>query len=308
MIKIQLYLKVVLILTLLVITTPCYAEEIIYKLHWSNESILPFDDAGTPNLSPDGKQITFTRQGDSFNGIWVVNSDGTNAKMLISEIRTDFNSPIWSPDMAKIYFLKNSGFELWKINSDGSGESPLSEKIYEKMNPTLWPDGTKIIIYKGTPLNADSAIETAGLYIINLSDNTLKPFGEPEWNGPVTFSPDNKTILLLSGQELIFVGLDGTIKDIKTVRTPLTHGEEPIWTPDGRYIILGNLLYVLTTGEEVAFLPDNVVRYKEAGKPDLVGPCYISLSKDGKKIAFLMEEPDSKTYRTRIKVMNLVWK
>ena len=91
------------------------------------------------------------------------------------------------------------------------------------------------------------------------------------------------------------------------LNSPFTHDEEPIWTPDGKYIILGNLLYVLATGEEIPFLPDDVVRYKEAGKPDLIGPKSITLSKDGKKIAFVMEEPNAKPYRARIKIMDLVW-
>ena len=50
------------------------------------------------------------------------------------------------------------------------------------------------------------------------------------------------------------------------------------------------------------------MRYKETGKPDLVGPKSITLSKDGKKVAFVMEQPNTKIYRARIKIMDLTWK
>lgn len=290
------------------INTHCYAVEINYKVTWSNDVTLPFEAVSLPNISSDGRQLIFLRNNDSFNEIWSVNTDGTTPKVLISETETEYSSPKWSPDSTKIIFLKNSGYEMWKINSDGTGEAPLTEKKYEKMNPVWWPDGSKIIFYKGAPLNPDHKIEVIGLYILNLADNSLSPFGEPEWDGPVTFSTDAKTLLILDGQDILLLNSDGTIKEKRTIKSPLTHGEEPVWTPDGRYIILGNLLYVIATGEEVPFLPDSVVRYKEAGKPDLVGPSSITLSKDGKKIAFLMEEPNSKTYRARIKVMDLIWK
>ena len=84
--------------------------------------------------------------------------------------------------------------------------------------------------------------------------------------------------------------------------------ESPIWAPNGRFIIVGNLLYVISTGEEETFLPDNVIRYKEEGKPDFVGPESMTISRDGKKIAFVLTKPDIKSYLAKIKIMDIVWK
>ncbi len=283
----------------------CKAQEPTYKVTWSNEVILEFENVDFPGLISDGKKLVFVRYTQvapvsDYGSIWTINSDGTVAKVLLSDSKTDFNSPRWSPDGSKIIFLKNHGYEMWEIKEDGTGLAPLTEKKYEKMSPIWWPDGSKIIFSKWGP-------EPSGLYILDFVSKSLNPFGEPDLGGPVTFSPDAKTLLVLEGQDLIFLNLDGTVKERITVKSPLKD-EEPVWTLDGKYIILGNLLYVLATGEETPFLPGSVVRYPEGGKPDLVGPKSITLSRDGKKIAFVMEEPNAKTYRARIKIMNLVWK
>lgn len=278
----------------------CKAQEPTFRVTWSNEKILPYEDAGLPNLSSDGEKVVFLRYKDNFNEIWTITSAGNDAKVILSDPPIDFNEPVWSPDGTKVVFIKRD-FEMWVINADGAYEGPLTEKKYEKLSPVWWPDGSKIIFFR-----VDS--DRQGLYVLDFVEKTLKPFGEPEWGGSVTFSPDGKTLLIMDGPDLIFLNLDGTIKEKRTVKAPLTHGEEPIWTPDGKYIILGNLLYVLATDEEIPFLPDELVRYKETGKPDLVGPKSITLSKDGKKVAFVMEQPNTKIYRARIKIMDLTWK
>ena len=54
-----------------------------------------------PALSPDGKQVAFTRWDSSTPGtkgsVWVINSDGTGEKMVHSDVRQP-KSPTWSPD------------------------------------------------------------------------------------------------------------------------------------------------------------------------------------------------------------------
>ena len=298
------------ILIIAITSSSCKAQEPVHKVMWSNEQILPFENIDFPSLTGDGRKIAFVRYKDTnmppdMGTIWMANSDGSGATLLLEEEGLNLTSPLWFQNGNEIAFLKMSGFELWKISITDLIESPLTEKKSEKINPKFTPDGTKLIL-------GLIGIDTPGIYAIDLFANTQYLIYATKTLSyvivPFAISPDSNTIVLLNGQELMFISIDGTIKEKKTVKTLLNHGEEPIWTPDGKYIILGNFLYVLATGEELPFLPDDVVRYKESGKPDLVGPTSITLSKDGSKIAFVMEEPDAETYRAKIKIMDLDWK
>jgi len=300
----------VVILIATIISSNCKSQELDYKVSWSNEKILPFENVDFPNLSRDGNKVVFIRYKNTnmppdLGEIWIANSNGSGANLLYAEEGLNITSPIWFPNGDKMAFLKMSNFEMWVIYDNGKIEGPLTEKKYEKVNPVFNSDGTKLIF-------GLLGIDPPGIYAIDLTTKIQSLIFSTKTFSyiivPFTISPDSKTIILLYGQELLFINIDGTIKEKKTVGTPLMHGEEPIWTPNGKYIILGNLLYIIETGEEVPFLPDDVVRYKEAGKPDLVGPNSITLSKDGKKIAFVMEEPNATTYRARLKIMDLVWK
>jgi Tol biopolymer transport system component len=49
-----------------------------------------------PAISPDGKQVAFTRIGGE-HGLYLINIDGSNERKIFSE-RTHFLSPKWSPD------------------------------------------------------------------------------------------------------------------------------------------------------------------------------------------------------------------
>ena len=44
----------------------CKAQEPTFRVTWSNEKILPYEDAGLPNLSSDGEKVVFLRYKDNF--------------------------------------------------------------------------------------------------------------------------------------------------------------------------------------------------------------------------------------------------
>ena len=81
----------------------------------------------SPAISPDGKHVVFIKD---YNGvrsdeIWIVNTDGTNLKMLASsDGGTDSSYPTWSPDGTKIAFV--SANHIYIMNEDGSGKMKLN--------------------------------------------------------------------------------------------------------------------------------------------------------------------------------------
>ena len=54
-----------------------------------------------PAISPDGKQVAFTRWSGSSTGVlgdlWVINTDGSGERKVVGEVQQP-KSPIWSAD------------------------------------------------------------------------------------------------------------------------------------------------------------------------------------------------------------------
>lgn len=80
-----------------------------------------------PAWSPDGTTIAWASQisGKGYSDMWLMNSDGTNQRCLISRAK----NPDWSPDSQKLIFVApdNKGKEvIWIINKDGSGRKQIT--------------------------------------------------------------------------------------------------------------------------------------------------------------------------------------
>lgn len=115
--------------------------------------------------SPDGTKIAFAT-GDG-NGIWVMNSNGSNRNQLISDTfaRGDLD---WSPDGTKIAYAtdKSGDSDIWIMNSDGTGQTQLTSHVSSDEYSLSWsPDGTKIV-YSNWP---------GGIVIITLNITNILP-------------------------------------------------------------------------------------------------------------------------------------
>ena len=82
-----------------------------YKL-LDKESYMEMESIRSPNISPDGKHILFTRgwidkmNDRSRSNLWIVDIEGTRVRELTHGNWKDF-SPVWSPDGKKIAFLSD---------------------------------------------------------------------------------------------------------------------------------------------------------------------------------------------------------
>ncbi len=95
----------------------------------NNEAILTTNDKQdtAPASSPDGTMIAWASKilGNGYPDIWLMNSDGTDQRCLVSRAK----NPDWSPDSQKLIFAApdNKGKEvIWIIEKDGSGLRQLT--------------------------------------------------------------------------------------------------------------------------------------------------------------------------------------
>lgn len=213
---------------------------------------------GSPVWSPDGTKIAFISNRDYYFAVWVMNADGSNARLVTDKV-IDAGEPAWSPDGAKIAFSGGArgsvmmtlpSVNIYVVNVDGSGLTQLTENSGMNGNPAWSPDGKQIAFSRtGKPvsqtkiwlMNADGSDQRI---LPNPQNNEGFHGVQPRW------SPDGTRILFV-GQRLcrniptsgIYVmNADGSNNRPITNDTKNCGGYGPAkWSPDGTKILAGFL-------------------------------------------------------------------
>ncbi|NEW79890.1 MAG: amidohydrolase family protein [Gelidibacter sp.] len=104
-----------------------------------------------PRFSPDGKRISFTSDAGGGDNIWVMDSDGTNAKQITKEDFKLLNNAAWMPNgnylVARKHFTSERSLgagEIWQYHiSGGSGVQLIKKRNDQKdiNEPVISPDG-----------------------------------------------------------------------------------------------------------------------------------------------------------------------
>jgi len=104
-----------------------------------------------PSWSPTMDKILFIlnepRSGGYYS-LWVMDSDGSNARKLSEKLLLYPPAPIWSPDGAKVAFRSQDGTasEIWTVDVDGNNLTKLFAHEVYWMDHLSWsPYGTEIV-------------------------------------------------------------------------------------------------------------------------------------------------------------------
>lgn len=122
----------------------------IYIMNPDGTNQTKFIEGLQPDWSPDGEKIAFSARFIS-RRIFVINTDGSNLKMLTSPSETTLpdgkirmtkdESPKWSPDSEKIAFMstRNENWDVYVMNADGSNQTRLTNHPDHDMYPAWSP-------------------------------------------------------------------------------------------------------------------------------------------------------------------------
>jgi Tol biopolymer transport system component len=138
-----------------------------------------FSQDRAPRISPDGKQIVFTReQSDSASALFVIDLDGSGLRRITSGDLHPGDAT-WSPDGTKIAFeaelVSDGRAGPWIVGSDGQGAKSLTGPQdttgeWVGFSDPVWsPDGTLIMMLEGRH-NSDGS---GGLATINADGTGL---------------------------------------------------------------------------------------------------------------------------------------
>jgi dipeptidyl aminopeptidase/acylaminoacyl peptidase len=130
-------------------TAPVSAQESRSDTLLTVDHYLDFEQVGDPSISPDGRQVIYTRRWvntleDKWeSALWLMNSDGSHNRFLAKGA-----SAVWSPDGNRIAYLAEGepkGTQIFVRWMDTEGASTQVTRILESPSDVKWsPDGKSL--------------------------------------------------------------------------------------------------------------------------------------------------------------------
>lgn len=218
---------------------------------WFDRSGKRLENLGTPDntpnaaptLSPDGRQLAFSRIVEGNWDVWLLDMRGALSRVTVDP-GLDF-SPVWGPDSRRIIFSSNRG------RASGTYLQPLHDAggpslLVNGGDPTDVSADGQFLLY-----NTGGSATQSDIWVLPLQgDRTPRPFVQApfvERNGQ--FSPDGKWVAYQSNEsgraELYVQPFPGPGERIQI---SAAGGEQPRWGRDGAlYYIAGDRRLVTTS-------------------------------------------------------------
>ena len=199
---------------------------------------LEWEDVADPQLSPEGRQIAFTRRSvDKVNdkwdtSVWVMNADGSRQRSLVSG-----SAPRWSPDGSKLLYIATgmpSGMQVWVRFMEGDGGATQLTHVTEAPTDPEWsPDGTQIAFRMNVPTK-----ETWNI-ALPATPKGAKWTEAPRIVQRLNYRSDRAGFVDDGYQHLFVMAADGGLA--RQVTNGNWNHSAARWTPDSRALLFSSL-------------------------------------------------------------------
>jgi len=249
-------------------------------------------------VSPDGRRVALTiRSARNDDIFWIDVETGERQRASIDLAEDE--TPIWSPDGARIAYSSQGPGHTQRINVMSAVAGSMPTLLYEGANHihlSSWsPDGRWLALFEFHPERASD------IWALSLdSTSTLLPIDTTAFDTrDAAFSPDGRWVAYSRGNEIGRHDLWVASFPDPTYRQPITTtgGVGPRWSPDGRelFFFRGDTLMVIpvSTGASFRLLgsPRAVLRAPDMAFNDL-SPDY-AISPDGSRFLFVTDNADA---------------
>ncbi len=182
-------------------------------------------DAYAPAISPDGSLIVFTVSDGERQSLWIMNRDGSGARLLVNEAW----DAAWSPDGGRILHAsdRTDEVQLFIVDLDGMNLQQVTETTGLRGRSDWSPDGRHLATYLGTPWNREIYVfieGEPGMRQITNGGNNLAPSFSPDGNW-ISFTSYMDRYQDEEGCEIYIMRIEGS--DIRR----LTDNEYCDWQP-----------------------------------------------------------------------------
>lgn len=233
-----------------------------------------------PTWSPDGMQLAYVIIEDDIPMLTIKTLE-TSEQVGIFNGAIDIASPAWSPQGNKIAFsariTEDDNYQLYTIHPDGTQLQRLTHDANGGRLPLWSPDGEKIF-YQNATLDDYTII-----YSINSDGAGKELITKVYRSGLISLSPDGKWIISISdGTSSINTKNLETGEDASLSDEPDAVLQQPIWSPDGRWIAY--TAYTRLRGEIHLIDPVDgmIIQLTDMSQEDRM----LAWSPDSKTIAF----------------------
>ncbi len=198
------------------------------------EQYLDWEDVQSPRLSPDGKQVIYTRRWiDKLNdrwesSLWIMNVDGSRSRFLVNG-----GSVEWSPDGQRIAYIARgepAGAQIFVRWMDAEGAVSQVTRLTEAPSDIQWsPDGKSIAFRMAVPYRESWSIP------LPAAPKGAKWVEPPRIVTKLDYRQDRQGFTDDAYQHVFVVSADGgTPRQLTSGNWD--HGA-PQWMPDGKSVV-----------------------------------------------------------------------
>ena len=262
----------------------------------------------SPNISPDGKQIVYVRNGmdvmkdGKTARLWIINSDGSDNRPLTGKDRNESNAA-WSPDSSRVAFTSETdhGSEIFVYWLEDGKSTRLTQLARSPSGISWSPDGKQLAFSMLVP-ESPPVLVTAPA-----KPKDAEWADEPKVTTRLTHESDG-TGFIEPGFNHYFVmsALGGAVHQVSSGN--FHHRGAARWSSDGKYLFFAanrnddwELNFVNSDIYRLSVEDGSITALTSRNGPDEE----VAVSPDGQRIAYVGFEDKVQTYQVaRLHVMN----